>query len=179
MLLFVYFDAHNSGISVITISCLAQQEALSLGLFKKMLINSFNVYCYIPKGLSFDYFNEPCKLKLFVSLRNVWNFTLFFIVKTYILIFFRFFVVQVYVPLTKDFAVELIITNINNSKRRIVLSSSSKDISSTPLHAKLPLSIMKRDVWLNLCFDMRSLTNEMFPNQTYKALEEFTISGKI
>ena len=91
---------------------------------------------------------------------------------------FRFLIIQVFIPLSKDFAVELMMTNINNSKRRVVLSSSSKDLASTPLHAKLPLSIIKRDIWLNLCLDMRSLTNDMFSNQTFKALEEFTVSGK-
>jgi len=86
-------------------------------------------------------------------------------------------VVQVYVPLSKDFAVELAMTDINNSKRRLMLSTSFKDLSSTPLHAKLPLAILKRDMWLNLCLDLRSFINEMFPNQTYKSLEDFTISG--
>ena len=90
----------------------------------------------------------------------------------------RFLVLQVYVPLSKDFAVELVMTDINNSKRRLMLSTSFKDLSSTPLHAKLPLNILRRDMWLNLCFDLRSFINEMFPNQTFKSLEEFTIGGK-
>ena len=91
---------------------------------------------------------------------------------------FRFFVIQVFVPLSKDFAVELAMADINNRKRRIVLSSSFKDLSSTALHAKLPLSMMKRDIWVNLCFDLLSFMNEMFTNQVFKALEEFTISGR-
>ena len=97
----------------------------------------------------------------------------------YHICFDRFLVVQVYVPLSKDFAVELGMTDINNSKRRLMISTSFKDLSSTPLHAKLPLNILKRDTWLNLCFDLRSFINEMFPNQTFKSLEEFTISGDL
>nr|CAB3227123.1 uncharacterized protein C3orf67 homolog [Phallusia mammillata] len=89
----------------------------------------------------------------------------------------RFFVAQVLIPLSKDFAVELMMTDIKNGKRRVVLSTSVKDIAPTPLHAKLPLSFVKRDVWLNLCFDLVSLISDVFPSQTFKSLESVALSG--
>jgi len=86
-------------------------------------------------------------------------------------------VLQVFVPLAKDFAVELTMTDIKNNKRRVVLSTSVRDISMTPLHAKLSLSLIKRDVWLNLSIDLVSLISDVFPSQTYKSLESFSMSG--
>ena len=86
---------------------------------------------------------------------------------------------QVYLPQSKDFAVELMMTDISNNKRRVVMSSSIREVSSTPLHAKLPLSMAKRETWLNLGFDLLSLVSDVFPSQTYKSLEAFTLSGDI
>lgn len=69
--------------------------------------------------------------------------------------------------------------DIQNAKRRVILSTSVKDIAATQsLHAKLPLSLVKRGVWLNLCFDLVSLISDVFPGQTFKSLEFFALSGK-
>ncbi|XP_071960395.1 protein CFAP20DC-like [Antedon mediterranea] len=89
----------------------------------------------------------------------------------------RFFVIQLYVSLGQDFSVELGICDMSNNKRRIVLSTSHKEVSVTPLHAKIPLAILKKSVWLNLCFDMVSFVGEAFKGQTFKSLDSITISA--
>ncbi|XP_009861820.3 protein CFAP20DC [Ciona intestinalis] len=89
----------------------------------------------------------------------------------------RYLISQVWVPPSKDFGVELTMTDCGNNKRRFVMSSSVKDVSMTPLHAKLPLSMIKRETWMNLCLDLESIVSDIFPNQTFKSLEEFTLQG--
>uniref|UniRef100_H2YJI8 CFA20 domain-containing protein n=1 Tax=Ciona savignyi TaxID=51511 RepID=H2YJI8_CIOSA len=89
----------------------------------------------------------------------------------------RYLVAQVWIPPSKDFAVELTMTDNGNNKRRFMMSSSIKDVSMTPLHAKIPLTMVKREIWLNLCLDLVSLIADVFPKQTFKSLEEFTLQG--
>ncbi|XP_033105568.1 uncharacterized protein C3orf67 homolog [Anneissia japonica] len=89
----------------------------------------------------------------------------------------RFFVIQLFVSLGQDFSVELGICDMCNNKRRIVLSTSHKEVSVTPLHAKIPLAILRKAVWLNLCLDMVSFVGEAFKGQTFKSLDSITISA--
>ncbi|CAK8682363.1 unnamed protein product [Clavelina lepadiformis] len=89
----------------------------------------------------------------------------------------RYLVTQVFVPISKDFAIELMMTDVGGNKRRVVLSTSVREISATPLHAKLPLSFVKRDSWVNLCFDLVSILSDAFPGQTFNNLDCFSISG--
>uniref|UniRef100_A0A5F9D6H1 CFAP20 domain containing n=1 Tax=Oryctolagus cuniculus TaxID=9986 RepID=A0A5F9D6H1_RABIT len=58
----------------------------------------------------------------------------------------RFLVLQIYVPLGQDFSTELLITDLGNIKRRLYLSTVHKELSSTPLHAKIPLFMIKRKI---------------------------------
>ena len=83
----------------------------------------------------------------------------------------RYLVTQVFVPISKDFAIELMMTDVGGNKRRVVLSTSVREISATPLHAKLPLSLIKRDSWVNLCFDLVSILSDAFPGQTFNNLD--------
>ncbi|CAK8682383.1 unnamed protein product [Clavelina lepadiformis] len=54
-------------------------------------------------------------------------------------------------------------TDVGGNKRRVVLSTSVREILATPLHAKLPLSLIKRDSWVNLCFNHVSILSDAFP----------------
>uniref|UniRef100_A0A8D0XLK2 CFA20 domain-containing protein n=1 Tax=Sus scrofa TaxID=9823 RepID=A0A8D0XLK2_PIG len=61
----------------------------------------------------------------------------------------RFLVLQIYIPLGQDFSTELLITDLRNIKRRLYLSTVHKEVSSTPLHAKIPLFMIKRKIGEN------------------------------
>nr|XP_006821003.1 PREDICTED: uncharacterized protein C3orf67 homolog [Saccoglossus kowalevskii] len=61
--------------------------------------------------------------------------------KQSLLLIQRYLILQLMVPLGHDFSIELSISDMGNNKRRLFLSSSQKEISITPLHAKIPLSI--------------------------------------
>ncbi|XP_072026449.1 protein CFAP20DC-like [Amphiura filiformis] len=89
----------------------------------------------------------------------------------------RYLVLQLLVPLGKDFSIEISVSDMSNNKRRLLFSTAQRDIAATPLHAKVPLTILKRAVWLNLCIDMLSIVGEAFRGQTYKSLDTLTISA--
>lgn len=89
----------------------------------------------------------------------------------------RFLVLQLYVPLGHSFSVEFGITDSGNNKRRILLSSNHREVTITHFHARFPLNILRLGVWLNLCMDLQSLISETFKGQSFKALENLTISA--
>ncbi|KAL7407033.1 hypothetical protein ABVT39_001855 [Epinephelus coioides] len=74
----------------------------------------------------------------------------------------RFLVLQVNIPQSKDFSVELVITDSERLKRRLHLSTVYKELSATPLHAKIPFVGLKRSIWSTLCIDLVSITDELF-----------------
>uniref|UniRef100_A0A3B5AUI7 CFA20 domain-containing protein n=1 Tax=Stegastes partitus TaxID=144197 RepID=A0A3B5AUI7_9TELE len=50
----------------------------------------------------------------------------------------RFLVLQVNIPQCSDFSAELVITDSEHLKRRLHMSTVHKELSATPLHAKIP-----------------------------------------
>lgn len=89
----------------------------------------------------------------------------------------RYLVLQLHVPLGHSFSLEFGVTDTGNNKRRILLSSNHRDITITQLHARFPLNILRLGIWLNLCLDLQSLVGETFKGQSFKALENLTISA--
>uniref|UniRef100_A0A8B9YUP0 CFAP20 domain containing n=1 Tax=Bos mutus grunniens TaxID=30521 RepID=A0A8B9YUP0_BOSMU len=89
----------------------------------------------------------------------------------------RFLVLQIYIPLGQDFSTELLITDLRNIKRRLYLSTVHKELSSTPLHAKIPLFMIKRKIWCNLCIDLVAFTNEIFKGAVFQSLDGITVSA--
>ncbi|XP_075794546.1 protein CFAP20DC isoform X2 [Pelodiscus sinensis] len=89
----------------------------------------------------------------------------------------RFLVLQIYVPLGQDFSTELLVTDLGNIKRRLYLSTVHKELSVTPLHAKLPLYMIKRKIWCNLCIDLVAFTSEIFKGAVFQSLDGIIISA--
>ncbi|KAJ7317096.1 hypothetical protein JRQ81_003258 [Phrynocephalus forsythii] len=89
----------------------------------------------------------------------------------------QFLVLQIYVPLGKDFSTELLITDLGNIKRRLYLSTVHKELSVTPLHAKIPLSMIKRKIWCNLCIDLVAFTSEIFKGSVFQSLDGIIVSA--
>ncbi|XP_073667383.1 protein CFAP20DC isoform X11 [Tursiops truncatus] len=89
----------------------------------------------------------------------------------------RFLVLQIYIPLGQDFATELLITDLRNIKRRLYLSTVHKELSSTPLHAKIPLFMIKRNIWCNLCIDLVAFTSEIFKGAVFQSLDGIIVSA--
>jgi len=74
----------------------------------------------------------------------------------------HYLVLQVYIPVGKGFSIELAVSDLNKTRRRINMSTNNKDVYATPLHVRLPLDIIRRGEWLNLCFDVRDIFHESF-----------------
>ncbi|XP_066101105.1 protein CFAP20DC isoform X3 [Saccopteryx bilineata] len=72
---------------------------------------------------------------------------------------------------------EIRITDLRNIKRRLYLSTVHKKLSSTPLHAKIPLSMIKRKIWCNLCIDLVAFTSEIFKGAVFQSLDGITVSA--
>ncbi|XP_053932090.1 protein CFAP20DC isoform X1 [Cuculus canorus] len=89
----------------------------------------------------------------------------------------QFLTLQIFVPLGQDFSTELLITDIGNIKRRLYLSTVHKELSVTPLHAKIPLFTMKREIWCNMCIDLVGFTSEIFRGAVFQSLDGIIISA--
>ncbi|KAM6060490.1 protein CFAP20DC isoform 1-T2 [Theristicus caerulescens] len=89
----------------------------------------------------------------------------------------RFLTLQIFVPLGQDFSTELLITDLGNIKRRLYLSTVHKELSVTPLHAKIPLFTIKRKIWCNMCIDLVAFTSEIFRGAVFQSLDGISISA--
>ncbi|XP_032050273.1 uncharacterized protein C3orf67 homolog isoform X2 [Aythya fuligula] len=89
----------------------------------------------------------------------------------------QFLTLQIFVPLGQDFSTELLITDLGNIKRRLYLSTVHKELSVTPLHAKIPLHVIKRKIWCNMCIDLVAFTSEIFRGAVFQSLDGIIISA--
>lgn len=89
----------------------------------------------------------------------------------------HYLIFQSYVNRGQDFSIELGVVDISSNKRRILFSTTQKEVQSTPLHAKVPLNIIKRGMWLNLCLDLVSLVGDLWRGQTFKAVESVCVTA--
>uniref|UniRef100_A0A8C3CMP5 CFAP20 domain containing n=1 Tax=Cairina moschata TaxID=8855 RepID=A0A8C3CMP5_CAIMO len=89
----------------------------------------------------------------------------------------QFLTLQIFVPLGQDFSAELLITDLGNIKRRLYLSTVHKELSVTPLHAKIPLHMIKRKIWCNMCIDLVAFTSEIFRGAVFQSLDGIIISA--
>jgi len=84
-------------------------------------------------------------------------------------------VLQLWVPAGLSFSVEVTISDSSNQKRRILLSTSYKDISVTSFHVKIPLTTIKRELWLNFCLDLKSIVQDCFSGQDFRTIDSIII----
>ncbi|XP_066859302.1 protein CFAP20DC isoform X2 [Anser cygnoides] len=89
----------------------------------------------------------------------------------------QFLTLQIFVPMGQDFSTELLITDLGNIKRRLYLSTVHKELSVTPLHAKIPLHMIKRKIWCNMCIDLVAFTSEIFRGAVFQSLDGIIISA--
>ncbi|KAM9324443.1 protein CFAP20DC [Gastrophryne carolinensis] len=89
----------------------------------------------------------------------------------------RYLIFQLYIPLGQDFSAELLVTDLANIKRRLYLSTVHKELSATPLHAKIPLTIIRRKVWCNLCIDLVDFTSGIFKEAVFQSLDGIIVSA--
>ncbi|KAJ8301141.1 hypothetical protein KUTeg_020128 [Tegillarca granosa] len=89
----------------------------------------------------------------------------------------RFLIFQISVAKGQDFSIEIGVTDLGNNKRRLLFSSSQKETQVTPLHAKIPLAVLRRSTWVNFCVDLVSMVGETWRSQTFKCIESICVSA--
>lgn len=89
----------------------------------------------------------------------------------------RYLVFQLFVPRGKEFSFEIGIIDQRKNKRRLMFSSAQKDTHVTELHARIPLTVLRRHMWLNLCVDLVSIVGETWRGQTYRSIESVCVSA--
>ena len=78
---------------------------------------------------------------------------------------------------TKSFSIEITIKDKNDTKRRLNLTSSVKEIDSKSLYIKIPLLDYPLNIWTNLIIDLEALTRQFFKTQTFKTIDNIHITG--
>jgi hypothetical protein len=86
-----------------------------------------------------------------------------------------FLVLQVYLPFTESFTLEIGITDSSSTKRRLIFSSASKTYAITPLHARIPNSSFLRGTWANISIDLVSFVNKCFPGNSYRSTDSISL----
>ena len=88
-----------------------------------------------------------------------------------------FFVSQICIPRLSDFFLELTVRDVRGTRRRLFFSGNQKDISSTALHARLPLADIKPHTWTNLCIDLPSIISHCWSVSSYHSIATITFAG--
>ncbi|KAI9183230.1 hypothetical protein H9P43_004147 [Blastocladiella emersonii ATCC 22665] len=95
-----------------------------------------------------------------------------------------FLAIQAFVPTEcKKVTLELSVTDSipgtkMTSKRRLFLSTASKEFKTTPLHASFPIdTLLPRDRWTTLLIDLSDFVCTAYRNCQFRSLESITIQG--
>ncbi|XP_067933834.1 protein CFAP20DC-like [Watersipora subatra] len=89
----------------------------------------------------------------------------------------RYLIFQLIVPKGGEFSLEVGVTDIGGNKRRLNMSTSVKEITATPLHAKLPLTALRKSIWVNCCCDLVNIVGETWPGQTFGKVDSISVSA--
>ena len=88
-----------------------------------------------------------------------------------------FLALQVKIPPSKGFAVEIALMDTTRKRRRIVCNAGNKETVATALHARVPMGPIRRGVWLNLCFDVRDMTSRLWPGTEFQSMELISVGA--
>ena len=83
---------------------------------------------------------------------------------------------QLWVGLGQPFYLEIEVSITGGSgKRRLILSSSTRERTADLLHVRLPDPGFPRDQWMNLCLDLPSLVQSQFPSMGFRSLDSIAV----
>ena len=76
------------------------------------------------------------------------------------------------------FSIEVTVVDGDDTRRRLVFSSSFTEVRATPLHCQVPLRDAPRDEWVNVLLPLDELVPACFPGSVgYKEIEAIAIRG--
>ncbi len=88
-----------------------------------------------------------------------------------------YIVFQIYIFSLKSFGIEISISDTSKTKRRIMFSTSSKEVIINPLHCRVPLPSLPMNKWINLSIDVLSFVSECFKSQTFRSIDLISLTG--
>lgn len=88
-----------------------------------------------------------------------------------------YIVFQLYIFSLKSFGIEISISDTSKTKRRIMFSTSSKEVIINPLHCRVPLPHLSMNKWINLSIDVLSFVSECFRSQTFRSIDLISLTG--
>ena len=89
----------------------------------------------------------------------------------------NYLVFQMVLISPKSFSIEIAITDTNNIKRRLIFTSSLKEITFTNFHCRIPLLNFPINKWTNFEINVASLTNDCFKNNSLKCIDYIHLSA--
>ena len=94
-----------------------------------------------------------------------------------------FLIIQCKVLNKQTFHIEVMFTDQDNKKKRLILYASQfynygKDnIHRFPLHARIPCGMIMEGMWMNLQIDLRSFVNGCFEKVAFSSIDGIEIGG--
>ena len=96
-------------------------------------------------------------------------------------LFQGYVVFQLYLFTSKQFSIELAISDTTNAKRRLIFSSNNDNLVINQLHCRIPIFELPIGKWINLSIDILSFVSECFKNITFRSVDfiSLSMSGKV
>ena len=96
-------------------------------------------------------------------------------------LFQGYVVFQLYLFTSKQFSIELAISDTTNAKRRLIFSSNNDNLVINQLHCRIPIFELPIGRWINLSIDILSFVSECFKNLTFRSVDyiSLSMSGKV
>ena len=96
-------------------------------------------------------------------------------------LFQGYVVFQLYLFTSKQFSIELAISDTTNAKRRLIFSSNNDNLVINQLHCRIPIFELPIGKWINLSIDILSFVSECFKSLTFRSVDyiSLSMSGKV
>ena len=96
-------------------------------------------------------------------------------------LFQGYIVFQIYLFTSKQFSIELAISDTTNAKRRFIFSSNNDNLILSQLHCRIPIFELPIGRWINLSIDILSFVSFCFKNLTFRSVDyiSLSMSGKV
>ena len=96
-------------------------------------------------------------------------------------LFQGYIVFQIYLFTSKQFSIELAISDTTNTKRRFIFSSNNDNLIVSQLHCRIPMLELPIGRWINLSIDILSFVSYCFKTLTFRSVDyiSLSMSGKV
>ena len=96
-------------------------------------------------------------------------------------LFQSFIVFQIYLFTSKQFTIEIAISDSTNAKRRLIFSTNNSDLAINQLHCRIPIFKFPIGRWVNFSVDILSFVSKCYKNLTFRSVDyiSLSMSGKV